>query len=122
MTDAFASIDDELQAIFEVIQSSLLLKFQQEGTEGEESVGCVLMSQEHRERLAQELTNYISLFIVKMNFKSDAQAVVDSQGKARDVSQRIFSSATGFQALIQVVQCGRQIFDTNLEALISSQH
>ena len=76
---------------------------------------------ERRARLSQELTNYISLFIMKLEIESEestSQAMLDSVGKANEVTERIFSSENGIHALIQVVQAGRQIFDTNLEALI----
>ena len=72
-------------------------------------------------RLSQELTNYISLLIMKLEIESEessSQEMLDTVGKANEVTQRIFSSENGIQALIQVVQAGRKIFDTNLEALI----
>jgi len=108
------SIDQELSAIFNVIKSSLAFN-------NSDLPIQVLCERENKARLAQELTNYISLLIMKREMANPSVlfATTDLQGKASEVTNQILNSVNGIQALIQVVFDGQDSFDINLEVIIS---
>ena len=91
------SIDDELEAIFEVIKSLLFVN------DHALSVQQLQGSQIVQDDLTAELTNYISLFYMSLNLKEPhaiLQAETEMSTRAVQVAQKILCSAVGLDALI----------------------
>ena len=108
------SIEGELEAIFSVIKSSLMFN-------NSNRANPQLSDSQNRQRLSQELTNYISLYIMKKDIESGAafNINVNPTAKASEISGTILNSDNGIQALIQVIYQGISFFNMNLDALIS---
>lgn len=96
--------EDELDAIFGVIRSSLMLiddEGEGFGEQDDSFVGTseVLLSSQSHSRLSLELTSYITLLIVQMNIESNSEVPRDLMKRAEEVTRRIMCSSKGFQAL-----------------------
>ena len=67
------------------------------------------------------MVTYITLYTLnnKANLITDANDVKHYQMKAETVTKHILSSEVSLQALMNVIQQGKQVFNLNLDSLIS---